>query len=102
MNTKPQRLAFLKETRELIEDYGGISIESKYDWREEFLFKGKNGTFTMILPSENDQKLYFTIYGRFDFFNKLTGKCNTKYNFINSEPDQENYIGLIVDALNEN
>lgn len=94
MNKKSDRIKFVKSVKEQLLNMGAEQLPDDSVFMN-FRIEGKNNSITFQLRSENDHKILYSIFARFDKFNKLTGYHNYKHNFHSSYLDCSDYLSEI-------
>ena len=99
MNKKFNRTKFVKETIAKLLNMGAVELPKEYSYRV-FRIEGKKNSITFRLEPENEHKICYSLFAKFDKLNKLTGHCNHKHNFHDIDPDCMYYLAEIEKYLN--
>jgi len=76
MNNKKKRIKFVKDANKHL-----LSLGATIKSQDERSTVYSLGTCTLKIYDESDHKEVFSIFGRFEGCNELTGKYNAKYNY---------------------
>lgn len=97
MNKKSDRVKFVNNVINFLLDNGAKEASSPNG--RVFVIEGKN-TVQFTIEPENEHKFCYSVFGRFEKHNELTGRFNTKHNFHSSSACVVPYLEECIDAVN--
>ena len=97
MNKKADRIKFVNNVINFLIDNGANEIDSPSG--RVFVLEGKN-TIRFTIEPESEHKLCYSVFGRFEKHNELTGRFNTKCNFHSYSACVVPYLEECIDAVN--
>lgn len=99
MNKKSTRIKFVKETIAQLLIMGAVELPKEPSYRV-FRIEGKKNSITFRIGIEDEHKILYSVFARFDNLNKLTGVHNFKHNFHSMDSDCMWYLKEIENYLN--
>jgi len=80
-NSKKDRILFVFEVVKHLKGMGAKETPSRIEGIREFNLATKTDNLAITVRSEEDHRHVYSVFARFNFTNRLTGRFNSKYNF---------------------
>ena len=98
MNKKADRIKFVENTKSQLFSMGATQLKNDSIFMV-FRIEGENNSITFKLEPENEHKIVYSLFAKFDKLNKLTGIYNHKHNYHGGQPHCLPYLSEIEQYL---